>query len=52
MTDHYAVDEEHALAQARRIVANLNPSHTKHRKESWEPEKVLEPRYGPLTSST
>ncbi len=45
VTDHYAHDEEHALALARRIVANLNPSHTKQRKASWEPEPVIEPRY-------
>jgi len=45
VTDHYAHDEEHALALARRIVANLNPSHTKQRNEAWEPEPVIEPRY-------
>jgi len=45
VTDHYAHDEEHALALARRIVANLNPSYTKHRQTAWEPEPVIEPRY-------
>jgi 3-methylcrotonyl-CoA carboxylase beta subunit len=29
VADHYAVNEEHALALARRIVANLNPGFTK-----------------------
>jgi acetyl-CoA carboxylase carboxyltransferase component len=44
VTDHYAVNDEHALALAREIVANLNS----HRPElPWEVEAAEEPLYDP-----
>jgi acetyl-CoA carboxylase carboxyltransferase component len=44
VADHYAVSDEHALALAREIVANLG-----HRQPDlpWEPEATEEPLYDP-----
>jgi acetyl-CoA carboxylase carboxyltransferase component len=44
VTDHYAVNDEHALALAREIVANLNGARPA---PPWEVEDVVEPLYDP-----
>ncbi len=44
VTDHYAVSDEHALALAREIVANLNGA---PRSLPWEPQEPEEPLHDP-----
>jgi acetyl-CoA carboxylase carboxyltransferase component len=44
VADHYAVSDEHALALAREIVANLN---LKAPELPWEPEAATEPLHDP-----
>jgi acetyl-CoA carboxylase carboxyltransferase component len=44
VTDHYAVSDEHALALAREIVANLNGARPAF---PWEPEEPEEPLHDP-----
>jgi acetyl-CoA carboxylase carboxyltransferase component len=44
VADHYAVSDEHALALAREIVANLGRHQPQPR---WEPEAPEEPLYDP-----
>ena len=44
VTDHYAVNDEHALALAREIVANLNGARPE---PPWEVEEPEEPLYDP-----
>jgi acetyl-CoA carboxylase carboxyltransferase component len=44
VTDHYAVNDEHALALAREIVANLNGDRPA---PPWELEEAEEPLYDP-----
>jgi acetyl-CoA carboxylase carboxyltransferase component len=44
VTDHYAVNDEHALALAREIVANLNGSRPAL---PWAPEEPEEPLHDP-----
>jgi acetyl-CoA carboxylase carboxyltransferase component len=44
VTDHYAVNDEHALALAREIVANLNGGRPA---PPWEPEEPEQPLHDP-----
>jgi acetyl-CoA carboxylase carboxyltransferase component len=44
VADHYAVSDEHALALAREIVANLG---RRQPEQPWEPEAPEEPLYDP-----
>jgi acetyl-CoA carboxylase carboxyltransferase component len=44
VTDHYAVSDEHALALARQIVANLD---RRKPEPPWEPAEPEEPLYDP-----
>jgi acetyl-CoA carboxylase carboxyltransferase component len=44
VTDHYATSDEHALALAREIVANLN---TRKPELPWDPEDPEEPLHDP-----
>lgn len=47
MTDHYAVDDQHALYLARQIIKNLNTNPSTTFNESFEPPKYeLEELYG------